>query len=98
MRQACVLLIALLVAACSTPGPSGNASQAPARTADIKRATLDIAYSAFVDQDVHHVTSKKALEAALDAVRAQVRAAGGRDDDIATPQFQDTEDPQTADF
>ena len=97
MRQACVLLIALLVAACSTPGPSGNASQAPARTADIKRATLDIAYSAFVDQDVHHVTSKKALEAALDAVRAEAKAEGAKVD-VATPAFQDSDETQLADF
>jgi C-terminal processing protease CtpA/Prc len=98
MRRALAAIIgaSLLVLACS--GPVVTGSPTPAKTVDIKRSKLDIAYSAFVDQDVHHVTSKKALEAALDAVRAQVRAAGGRDDDIATPQFQDAEDPQTADF
>jgi C-terminal processing protease CtpA/Prc len=58
---------------------------------------LDIAYSAFVDQDIHHVTSKKALEAALQAVRAVIKGAGGKGD-VATPEFQDVDSPQTTDF
>src|SRR2546428_541609 len=66
-------------------------------TAAIKRSKLDISYSGFVDQDVHHVTSKKALEAALEAVKAEVRAAGGKDA-VDTPAFQDTDEPQLADF
>ena len=90
------MMTTLVVAACSTNGPS-SATQSPTKTADIKRAKLDIAYSAFVDQDVHHVTSKKALQSALDAVRSVVRAAGGKAD-VATPDFQDVDEPQTADF
>ena len=86
----------LLVASC-TSTPAGTASGSPSRTVDIKRTRLDIVYSAFVDQDVHHVTSKKALEAALEAVKAAVRGAGGKDD-VPTPQFQDVDEPQTADF
>lgn len=43
------------------------------------------------------MTSKKALEGALESVRAEVRAAGGKAD-VATPDFQDVADPQTADF
>ena len=77
MRRALFLFVmaTFVVAACST-GPS-SATQSPSKTADIKRSTLDISYSAFVDQDVHHVTSKKALEAALEAVRAETKAQGG---------------------
>lgn len=90
------MTVALLVVSCtSTPG--GTAANSPSRTIDIKRTRLDIVYSAFVDEDVHHVTSKKALEAALEAVKAAVRAAGGKDD-VATPQFQDVDEPQIADF
>jgi peptidase S41-like protein len=90
------MTVALLVASC-TSTPAGTASGSPSRTIDIKRTRLDIVYSAFVDQDVHHVTSKKALEAALEAVKAAVRGAGGKDD-VPTPQFQDVDEPQTADF
>ena len=98
MRRALFLLAicGLLAVSCSGGTPASS-SPSPAATADIKRSKLDIAYSAFVDQDVHHVTSKKALEAALEAVKAEVRAAGGKDD-VATPAFQDTDEPQLADF
>jgi C-terminal processing protease CtpA/Prc len=54
-------------------------------------------YSAFVDNDVHRVSSKKALEGALEAVRAQVRALGGKAD-VATPDFEDVAEPVLADF
>jgi len=98
MRRALLLFImaTLVVAGCSTNGPS-SATQTPAKTADIKRSTLDIAYSAFVDQDVHHVTSKKALEAALDAARAEAKAEGGKAE-VQTPAFQDTDETQLSDF
>jgi hypothetical protein len=98
MRRAFLLFImaTLVVAGCSTNGPS-SATQTPTKTADIKRSTLDIAYSAFVDEDVHHVTSKKALEAALDAARAEARAEGGKAE-VQTPSFQDTDETQLSDF
>ena len=98
MRRVILLLVtaALVAVSCSTGGPS-SASNTPSKTVDIKKSKLDIAYSGFVDDDVHHVTSKKALEAALEGVKAAVRAAGGKDD-VATPQFQDVDQPQTADF
>jgi ABC-type glycerol-3-phosphate transport system substrate-binding protein len=61
MRRALMLLVtATLIASACSSGPSSSATQTPARTVDIKRSTLDIAYTAFVDQDVHNVTSKKA--------------------------------------
>ena len=98
MPRALLLFITatLLVAACSTNGPS-SATQTPSKTADIKRSTLDIAYSAFVDQDVHHITSKKALEAALEAARVEARAQGGKTD-VQTPSFQDSDETQLDDF
>ena len=97
MRRVVLLLMTALVAAsCSTGGPT-SATSTPARTIDIKRSKLDIAYSGFVDDDVHHVTSKRALEAALAGVKAAVRSAGGKDD-VASPEFQDVDQPQTADF
>src|SRR2546425_3298146 len=85
----------LFAVACS--GDTTASSPTPVATPDIKRSKLDISYSGFVDQDVHHVTSKKALEAALEAVKAEVRAAGGKDA-VDTPAFQDTDEPQLADF
>src|SRR2546428_5626182 len=85
----------LFAVACS--GDTTASSPTPVATADIKRSKLDISYSGFVDQDVHHVTSKKALEAALEAVKAEVRAAGGKDA-VDTPAFQDTDEPHPADF
>ena len=97
MRRAFLLLAicGLFAVACS--GDTTASSPTPVATADIKRSKLDISYSGFVDQDVHHVTSKKALEAALEAVKAEVRAAGGKDA-VDTPAFQDTDEPQLADF
>src|SRR2546430_17371061 len=97
MRRALLLiaLCGLFAVACSGATPAS--SPTPAATTDIKRSKLDIAYSGFVDQDVHHVTSKKALEAALEAVKAEGRAAGGKDAGD-TPAFQDTDEPQLADF
>lgn len=47
--------------------------------------------------DVHKVSSKKALEGGLDAVRAEVRASGGKAE-VATPDFQDVQEPVLADF
>jgi C-terminal processing protease CtpA/Prc len=98
MRRALLLMAisGILAVACSGDN-TATSSPTPTATLDIKRSKLDIAYSAFVDQDVHHVTSKKALEAALNAVKAEIRAAGGKDD-AETPSFQDTDEPLIADF
>jgi hypothetical protein len=98
MRRAILaLLTAALFAASCAVDSVGTASPTPAKTIDINRATLDIVYSGLVNSDVHHITSKKALEAALARVKTAVRAAGGNDD-VATPQFQDVDEPQIADF
>ncbi|MGH2472139.1 MAG: S41 family peptidase [Candidatus Limnocylindria bacterium] len=85
---------AFLVAAC-TGGTA--ASPSPTRTPDIRRAKLDIAYTAFVTQDVHHATSKKALEAALEAVKQEIVTAGGKAD-VRTPEFTDIEETSLEDF
>ena len=97
MRRALMLLVTatLCLSACSG-GPS-SATQTPTRTADIKRSTLDIAYSAFVDEDVHHITSKRALEAALEAARVEARAQGSKVE-VRTPSFQDTDETQLSDL
>jgi C-terminal processing protease CtpA/Prc len=98
MRRALLgLLACAFIAAACNPGGTSGASPTPAKTTDIKRSKLDIAYSAFVDQDVHHVSSKKALTAAFEAVKAEITAAGGKAE-IATPEFTDTDEPQTGDF
>ncbi|MBU6423197.1 MAG: S41 family peptidase [Chloroflexi bacterium] len=47
--------------------------------------------------DVHKVTSKAALTGALDAVKAEVRAAGANDN-VPTPAFTDESTPLTTDF
>src|SRR5256886_977456 len=97
MRRALLLMAigGLFELAC--PADPTAPPPTPVATADIKRSKLDISYSAFVDQDVPHVSSKKALEAALEAVKAEIRAAGGKDA-VDTPAFQDTDEPQLADF
>ncbi len=95
VRALVATLLLTLAGGCTAPGSA--ATPAPTRTPDIQRTKLDIVYSAFVDMDVHKVSSKKALEGALEAVRAEVRAIGGKAD-IATPLFQDAPEPVLADF
>src|SRR5438093_12475605 len=97
MRRALATLLACTTIAVACSGGPSSTSPGPTRTANINRSRLDIAYSAFVDQDVHHVTSKKALEGALQAVRKVMNDAGGKSD-VATPEFQDVDAPQTTDF
>jgi hypothetical protein len=97
-RSAVSVVFALALSACTVSLPTaGPTSAAPSRTPDIQRAKLDIVYSAFVDMDVHKVSSKKALEGALEGVRTQVRKIGGKAD-VPTPDFQDVQEPVLADF
>lgn len=77
----------LLAAACTAP-PTRTGSPSPTATPDIGRVNLDIVYSAFVDQDVHRVTSRRALTAALEALVSEVRFTGG-DDALEMPEFTD---------
>jgi hypothetical protein len=96
MRRALLLVVtfALVASACNV---NSSTSPTPARTADIQRVKLDIAYSAFVDKDVHQVTSRKALQAAIDALNAEAKRTGGKDDFPAL-ELQDTPEPQLSDF
>lgn len=91
-----IALAAILAACVPQVGPIG-ATPRPTNTPDIRRAKLDIVYSAFTDQDVHRVSSKKALEMALEAVRAQARRVGGKAD-VPTPEFQDVQETVLPDF
>ena len=100
MRRPIVFLalLAVLLLAC-TPAGAEPASGTPAAqaTADIKKSKLDIAYSFIADSDVHKTSSKKILTAGLEAIRAEVRSSGGKDD-VATPEFQDVSEVILADF
>lgn len=90
-----ILALAIL-ASCSASAPTASAPPAT-RTPDIQRTKLDIVYSALVDIDVHKVSSKKVLEAALEAVRGEVRALGGNAE-VKTPELTDVSQPVLADF
>ena len=97
MRRTILGLLAAAFFVASCAGGTATGSPSPTRTPDIRRAKLDIAYTAFVSQDVHHATSKKALEAALEAVKQEIVAAGGKAD-VKTPEFTDTEETSLEDF
>ena len=58
---------------------------------------MDISYSDLLDNDVHAVTSKKALEAAINALKAEARKTGGSED-FPTLELQDVSEPVIADF
>lgn len=98
LRRATSFVLLVLLAACTSPiTTTTTGTPKPTATPDIQRASLDLVYTAFVSGDVHKVSSKVALEAALDGVRAEVKAVGGTAT-VETPAFQDTIDPQLADF
>lgn len=97
MRRVIFGLVAAAFLAAACAGGTATSSPSPTRTPDIRRAKLDIAYTAFVGQDVHHATSKKALEAALEAVKQEIVAAGGKAD-VKTPEFTATEETSLEDF
>jgi Peptidase family S41 len=94
LRLAATLL--LLAAAC-TPSGTNTGSPSPAATADIRRAKLDIAYTAFVDLDVHKPTSRQALQAMIDALKTEARSSGGKDDFPAL-DLQDSTETELDDF
>jgi C-terminal processing protease CtpA/Prc len=87
----------LLVLASCVPSPDSTASPSAAPTADIRRTRLDIAYSAFVDLDVHKPSSRAALQAMVNAITREAKASGGTSDFPAL-EFQDSTDTQLADF
>ena len=78
------------------PQPSTSTPSAGA-TVDIKRSKIDIAYSAFVDLDVHHATSKAALSAMTKALNDEATATKGKADFPAL-DFTDADETSLADF
>jgi len=97
VRSRVFLPALLLVLASCIPSPDSTASPSAASTADIRRTRLDIAYSAFVDLDVHKPSSRAALQAMVDAIKREAKASGGTADFPAL-EFQDSTDTQLADF
>jgi len=100
LRLPALALVALtLIVACTGPttsvGPS--ASPAPTRTPDIQRSKLDVVYSAFVDLDVHKPTSRATLNAAIEALKKEAKATGGKDDFPAL-DFTDSTETELGDF
>jgi C-terminal processing protease CtpA/Prc len=96
MRSLVAPVALALVVAC-TGVPNIASTPRPTNTPDIQRAKLDLIYSALTDQDVHQVTSKKALEMALDFVRQEAQRTGGSAD-VATPEFADVAETNLGDF
>lgn len=94
--RALALLLVVALAAC-TGAPNITATPRPTNTPDINRSKLDLVYSALVDQDVHRVSSKKALEMGLDFVREEAKRTGG-EADVETPAFEDVSEVRLADF
>ena len=100
MRRAFTILFAAamaVTAACNSGVSVSGGSPSPEKTADIKRSKLDIVYSFMADSDVHKVSSKKLLEAGLNAVKDLVKQTGGKDD-VAMPDFKDVAEPVNPDF
>jgi hypothetical protein len=88
-------LLAVLLAACNIDATPRTPS--PVATADIKRSRIDISYSDLMENDVHKVSSKAALQAAVDAIKAEAKKTGGTDDFPAL-EFQDTTEAVLPDF
>lgn len=97
MRAAAALAAIVLVALACTPAVTDTASPSPTATIDIKRSKLDIAYSALSDQDVHRATSRKILEGAIAALKAEAKRTGGSDQ-FATLTLKDDVDTILPDF
>ena len=91
-----VAALALLLIAC-VPQLGTTSTANPSATVDIKRSKIDIAYSAFVDLDVHHATSKKALQAMTAALNDEATATKGKADFPAL-DYTDTDETSLPDF
>jgi len=90
-----VAVLGLLLMACNVDATPRTSS--PAATADIRRSRIDITYSDLMENDVHNVSSKVALQAAIDALKAEATKTGGTDDFPAL-EFQDTNQAVLSDF
>ena len=87
-RLALLAALAVIVLSCTPPGATGSASPTAGPTTDIKRTKLDITYASMTATDVHKVSSKKVLQGAIDALKAEAKKTGGKDDFPAI-DFQD---------
>lgn len=96
MRPLAFALVLTLAACTGAPGGAGSTAT-PLPSVDIRQSLMDIAYVAIADTDVHRVSSKKLLTAALDALRERARSSGG-DDKVDTPEFQDVSEAVIPDF
>lgn len=98
VRTISILIAAVLLIGCTAGAP---ASVAPTRSAapsvDIKQAKLDISYTAIAENHYAAPTSRALLTAALDAFRAEAKAAGSSVV-VETPQFEDMAEPIIPDF
>jgi hypothetical protein len=95
-----IVVLALLSVACSGPAAltsSPATSAGPTASVDIKRSKLDLAYTSMSTVDVHNVSSKKVLEAAIAALNAEIRRTGGKDE-IGAIDLQDLNDMVLGDF
>src|SRR5437867_10209078 len=87
--------LGLLLMACNST-PSATTSS-PTATADIRRARMDISYSDLLKTTYQAVTIKKALEAAISALKTEAKKTGVNDD-FSTLELQDVSEPVLADF
>lgn len=89
------LVFGLLFVACNVDATPKTSS--PGATADIRRSKIDITYSDLMENDVHNVSSKAALQGAINALKAEAKKTGGTDDFPAL-DFQDTTEAVLPDF
>lgn len=90
-----VAALVVILAACAAP--PAVSTPAPTRGPDIKRAKIDIAYTALVTASYAKPTSRELLAAALEAIRAEARGTGGGDIDEA-PAFSERTEVVLDDF
>ncbi len=96
MRTLALTLVALLLVAACAPSPAAESPTAQ-RTPDVKRSKLDLIYTQLASVDVHRATSRQILTGGLEAVRAEVRSAGGADG-VGQIEFSDATEATLADF
>jgi len=95
-RHAVTTAIALLIASCAAVS-DGLPTPSPDLTGDFRQGKLDIAYTFLSGTSVHSPGSKQLLNGALEAMRQDVRSAGGSAD-IATPDFTTDAATSSGDF
>lgn len=96
IRLASLIAAVALVVGC-TGAPAATGSPSPTATIDIKKTKLNTAYAAMSDQDVHRASSKKILESAIAALKAEATKTGGKPD-FPPLELQDTVETVFPDF